>query len=189
MSDEPAGAGPDQARPPSGRPADAADDEEGGAVAAARAWVGLVMDERDIDAAWPLTDPPFRKVLAQHWILSAPPDVVGAPEQWETLADRLAERRPNHPLWRRFSSERVTRWREFWPGFSAVTWGVKDHAETRPGIVVVTFVEPRGKLMQLRPGPPLEFRRLALRRTDEGWLLAGVDGSNIFRPGWPPTPG
>ena len=158
------------------------------AVAAAKQWVRTVMDERDLASAWPLTDPPLRKVLAQHWILSSTADVVGPPEQWESMADRLAEDPPAHPLWPRFAAERMARWREFWPGFSAVTWGVKDVAEARPDVVVVTFVEPRGKLMQLRPGPPLEFRRLAVRRTEGRRLVAGLDGSNIFRPGWPPGP-
>lgn len=160
-----------------------------GAVEAARAWVRAVMDDRDLASAWPLTDPLLRKVLAQHWILSSPPEVVGPPEGWEALADRLAACPPGHPLWPRFAADRVARWREFWPGFSAVTWGVRSRTDTRPGVAVVTFVEPRGKLMQLRPGPPLEHRRLAVRRVDEGWLLAGLDGNNLFRPGWPPTPG
>lgn len=159
------------------------------AVSVARSWVRAVMDDRDLAAAWPLTDAPMRKVLAQHWILSSSPDVVGPPEQWEALADRLAASPSNHPLWPQFARDRLARWREFWTGFSAVTWGVKHRTETRPGVVVVTFVEPRGKLMALRPGPPLEFRRLAVRHSPEGWQLAGVDGNNIFRPGWPPTPG
>ena len=159
-----------------------------GAVAAARAWVSAVMDERDLAKAWPLTDPPLRKVLAQHWILQSSPEVVGPPEGWEAMADRLAADPPDHPLWPRFASERLARWREFWSGLSAVTWGIKDRTEIRPGVVVVSFVEPRGKLMQLKPGPPLEFRRLAVRRTGDGWLLAGLDGSNLFQPGWPPGP-
>lgn len=158
------------------------------AAAAARAWVAAVMDERDLAKAWPLTDPPFRKVLAQHWILQSPPEVVGPPEGWEAMADRLAADPPSHALWSRFAAERLARWREFWTSFSAATWGIKDRTEISPGVVVVTFVEPRGKLMQLKPGPPLEFRHLAVRHTGEGWRLAGLDGRNLFRPGWPPGP-
>ncbi|MFP5376134.1 MAG: hypothetical protein ACLGIO_05045 [Acidimicrobiia bacterium] len=169
-----------EARPPG--------EEDDGAVEAAVAWVRAVMDERDLDRAWPMTDPSLRKVLAQHWILQSRPEVVGPPEQWESLADRLAACPPRHPLWGRFAKERLARWREFWPGFSAETWGVRSRSEPRPGLVVVAFVEPRGKLMSLRPGPPLQFRHLAVRRTPGGWLLAGLDGARLFEPGWPPAP-
>ena len=166
--------------------ADAADD---GAVAAAKAWVAAVMDDRDLEAAWPLTEPSYRKVLAQHWIISKPADVVGPAEQWEPIADGLAACPSTHRLWTQFASERLSRWREYWAGFSAVTWGVRTRTDPRPDVAVVTFVEPRGKLMSLRPGPPLEFRHIAVRRTPGGWLVAGADGNHLFRPGWPPGPG
>lgn len=171
------------------QPAAPTGDQDDGAVDTARAWVRAVMDDRDLKAAWPLTHHDLRKVLVQHWILSQHVDVVGPAEEWEALAEALAADPPEHPLWPRFATERVRRWREFWPGFSAVTWGVKSRTDPRPDVAVVTFVEPRGKLMALRPGPPLDLRRLALRRTEHGWLMAGLDGTAIFRPGWPPTPG
>lgn len=146
------------------------------------------MDERDLARAWPLTTRDFRKVLAQYWIVSARAELVGPPEGWEAIADGLAAAPSNHRLWPQFSTERLARWREFWTGFSAATWGVKATNQVRPDVVVVTFVEPRGKLMSLRPGPPLEFRHLAVRETADGWLVAGVDGANLFQPGWPPGP-
>ena len=167
-----------------GGPADADD----GAVGVARAWVSAVMDERDMAKAWHLTERDYRKVLAQHWILSKSADVVGPPEQWESLADGLAADPSASRLWSEFARDRVNRWREFWTGFSAVTWGVRGRSDPRPDVAVVTFVEPRGKLMSLRPGPPLEFRHIAVRRTPDGWLVAGADGNNLFRPGWPPGP-
>ncbi|MGH9282702.1 MAG: hypothetical protein ACRD0S_07165, partial [Acidimicrobiales bacterium] len=117
--------GPGDEAPPAG--AGTAPDD--GAVQAAKEWVRLVMDDRDLAAAWPRTDPPLRKVLAQHWILQSEPEVVGPPEGWESMADRLAADPPAHPLWPRFAAERLARWREFWPGFSAVTWGVRDTTE------------------------------------------------------------
>ena len=163
-------------------------DADDGAVALARSWVGAVMDERDLVKAWALTLPDFRKVLAQHWIISKHADVVGPPEQWDAIADGLAAYPSSHRLWAQFAADRLQRWREFWTGFSAVTWGVKARSDPRPDVAVITFVEPRGKLMSLRPGPPLEFRHIAVRHTADGWLVAGVDGNNLFRPGWPPGP-
>lgn len=159
-----------------------------GAVALAKAWVSAVMDERDMQKVWALTEPDYRKVLAQHWIMSKHPDVVGPPELWEALADGLAAYPSGSRLWAQFARERLQRWREFWTGFSAVTWGVRGRSDPRPDVAVVTFVEPRGKLMSLKPGPPLEFRHIAVRRAPEGWLVAGADGNNLFKPGWPPGP-
>lgn len=162
--------------------------DDDGAVAVAKAWVGAVMDDRDLARAWAITEPDYRKVLAQHWIISKHADVVGPPDQWEAIADGLAACPSAHRLWERFAADRLTRWREFWTGFSAVTWGVRSRTDPRPDVAVVAFVEPRGKLMSLKPGPPLEFRHIAVRRTPKGWLVAGADGNNLFRPGWPPGP-
>lgn len=162
--------------------------QDQGAVERAKEWVAAVMDERDLAKAWPLMTPGFRKVLAQYWILSAHANVVGPPEGWEAIADGLADHPSTHRLWPQFAADRVARWREFWIGFSAVTWGVRATSRPRPDVVVVAFVEPRGKLMSLRPGPPLEFRHIAVRDTPDGWMVVGVDGANLFQPGWPPGP-
>lgn len=164
--------------------------EEVEAVDVARRWVMAVMDDADLGAAWPLTEADLRLVLAQHWVLSHEGDeVVGPPPGWDDLARGLAACPSVHPSWERFAAERIRRWRRFWPGFSAVTWGVRRAAPSaRPGVWVVSFVEPRGRLDTGRPGPPLEFRHLALRRGGEGWRVAGLDGSALFRPGWPPAP-
>lgn len=159
------------------------------ARAAAVAWVGAVMDERDLRAAWVLTDGDLRKVLAQHWILSHHGDeVVGQPDTWEKVADGLAACPSAHPLWGVFAAERLKRWRLHWLGFSAQGWDLRDDRESpAPGWEVVTFIEP-GRKLSLKPGSPITYRRLALRHGRDGWLVAGVDGTNIFKPGWPPGP-
>jgi len=154
------------------------------------AWVGAAMDRRDLAGAWPLTDADLRLVLAQHWVLShhEEPEVVGDPAGWEELAAGLAADPPDSPLWDRFARERLRRWRLHWPGFSARTWDLRDEREVlRPGLEVVTFIEPGRKLAR-QPGSPVTFRRLAVRRRGSVWLVAGVDGGNLFRPGWPPAP-
>lgn len=152
-------------------------------------WVRAVMDERNLGAAWPLTEPELRLVLVQHWILSHHGDeVVGPPQGWDDLATALAACPSAHPLWDRFASERLKRWRQHWLGFSARTWDLRDGTERpRADAEVITFIEA-GQKLRLGPGPPVTYRRLCLRRTGDEWLLAGVDGTNLFRPGWPPSP-
>ena len=162
----------------------------GDARATAVAWVEAVMDRRDLRAAWPLTDPELRLVLAQHWILShaeAGADFIGPQAGWDMLAQGLAAEPPSHPLWDRFAKERLRRWREYWGTFRASTWKAGERTDTvRPGVEVVTFAEPRLPALETRPAPPAALRRLAVRRSGDGWLVAGLDGRNLFRPGWPP---
>ena len=149
---------------------------------AATAWVDAVMDRGDLAAAWPLTDPTLRLVLTQYWIWSHGDEaLVGAQEGWDALARALAACPPAHPLWERFASDRVRRWKEFWGGFSTRTWSVREEPEPMGvGLEVVTFTETGG--------PPLPVRRFAVRDTPEGWLVAGLDGTALFKPGWPPSP-
>lgn len=145
------------------------------------AWVDAVMDRGTLEAAWPLTDPTLRLVLSQYWIWShRDQPVVGSQEEWDGLARALAASPSEHPLWHRFAADRVRRWREFWQGFSSRTWSVRDEPEPLGvGLEVVTFVETGG--------PPLPARRFAMRDTPAGWLVAGLDGSALYQPGWPPS--
>ncbi len=160
-------------------------------AAVARAWVEAVMDERDLRRGWALMDPSLRLVLVQHWIWSHQgEELVGPPEGWDALAGALAACPSDHPLWERFARERLRRWREFWAGFSLRTWELLEDEPEVIGedLVVVTFVERSWKWRAVRPGPPPRFRRFAIRRAPEGWVVAGLDGSALFRPGWPPSP-
>ncbi len=154
----------------------------GGPRQVAAAWVEAVMDRGDLGAAWPLTHPTLRLVLAQHWIWSQRGhSVVGDDEaEWDELAAALVGGPGRHPLWERFAADRIRRWREFWPGFSVRTWAAREEPEPiGVDLEVVTFVETGG--------PPLPARRFAMRDTPEGWMVASLDGSALFRPGWPPA--
>ena len=154
----------------------------------ATAWVQAVMDRADLGAAWPLTDPTLRLVLAQHWIWTNQGVPAVSREDRDELARALAACPSSHPLWGRFASQRIRRWREHWQGFTTLTWTLMDRQERlRPDLEVVSFAE-RKRLEDLdRPGPPLVTRRLAVRRTPSGWLVAGLDGTALFEPGWPPA--
>ena len=154
----------------------------------AHAWVEASMDRGDMAAAWELTDPDLRMVLVQHWILSrqGDPDVEG--EDRDELARALAASPSGHRLWGQFASDRLGRWRQFWAGFGTKAWDVTDETqELTSGVVVVTFMEKHRLLGWAKPGPPPAMRRFAVRSTPRGWLVAGLDGSALFQPGWPPT--
>lgn len=154
------------------------------------AWVDAVMDRKDLRAAWPLMERYLRLVLAQHWILShaeLESDFIGPQAGWDMMAQGLAADPSTHPLWDRFAKERLLRWREYWGTFSSRTWKVRETEMFRADAAIVTFTEPRLPALEAKPGPPPVFRRLALRRSRDTWLVAGVDGRNVFRPGWPPS--
>ena len=162
--------------------------QPGSSGAAARAWVGAVMDRQELLEAWPLTDPPLRLVLVQQWVLSSMGDPEVTREDRDTLARELAECPPRHPLWDRFASYRVRRWRRFWTSFSLRTFDLSEEVEPLgDDLEVVTFLEKHRLMGLAAPGPPPIARRFAMRRTDQGWLVAGLDGSALFRPGWPPV--
>lgn len=159
-------------------------------AAVAVAWVEAAMDHKDLRAAWPLMERDLRLVLAQHWVLShaeMQSDIIGPQAGWDMLAQGLAVDPSNHPLWDRFAKERLLRWRQYWGKFSARTWKVRETEMLGTDAAIVTFTEPRLPALETKPGPPPVFRRFALRRTDGVWLLAGLDGRNVFRPGWPPS--
>ena len=146
------------------------------------------MDRGDMRAVWELTDPSLRLVLVQHWIISRQGDPEVEREDRDELARGLAASPSAHPLWDRFASDRLRRWRQFWVGFRTQTWDVtEDTQELMPGVAVVTFMEKHRLLGWAKPGPPPAMRRFAVRLTPQGWLVAGLDGSALFEPGWPPT--
>jgi len=53
---------------------------------------------------------------------------------------------------------------------------------------MVTFLESDGTApVRFEPGRSALARRFAMRHTTEGWLVAGVNGDQLFLPGWPPS--
>ena len=164
--------------------------------AAAVAWVEAVMDRGDVAAAWELTDPTLRLVLAQDWVWSRRHELVppgGGPEvddeAWDDIARGLARSPSEHALWDRFAAETLALWRQIWKGFSPRTWKVSDQPEVLGlDLEMVTFVETTGEAES--PGRRFALaRRFAMVHTESGWLVASVNGDKLFRPGWPPTLG
>ena len=152
-------------------------------------WVKAVIDDGDLLAAWPLTDPVLRLVLAQDWVWThRHQPTIGHDRSWDELARGLAAVPPHEELWDAFSQELVNRWRKIWPGFTSSAWVPWDQPEVIAlDLEMVTFLESDGGApVRFEPGRSALARRFALRHTDDGWLVASV-GDQMFVPGWPPS--
>jgi hypothetical protein len=158
-----------------------ADVEAGTPQAAAIAWVGAVLDRRDLPGAWARTDPVLRLVLAQDWVWNHRHDpAVGHDADWDAIARGLAADPPDHPLWERFEDELLSTWQRTWRGFGGSGWEVVDKPEVLDlDLEMVTFLNQEDGIA----------RRFAMRHTPGGWLVAGVNGDRLFEPGWPPRVG
>ncbi len=157
---------------------------------AATRWVKAVMDDGDLRAAWPLTDPVLRLVLALDWVWShRHHPTIGHDRSWEEIARGLAAVPPRHELWDAFVAELLERWRKMWTGFSSTGWVAWDQPEVVGlDLEIVTFLERDGdRPVRFEPGRSGLARRFALRHTSEGWQVAGVSGDQMFVPGWPPS--
>jgi hypothetical protein len=151
-------------------------------------WVEAVMGDGDLLAAWPLTDATLRLVLAQDWIWShRHHPQIAHDSDWDGIARRLAACPPDHPLWDQFSAEVVELWQKIWRGFDPDHWAVWEQPEVLAlDLEMVSFVEPAGG-PPAGPGRSTFARRFAVRHTDDGWKVAGINGEQLFVPGWPPS--
>jgi hypothetical protein len=153
-------------------------------------WVRAVMDDGDLAAAWPLTDPVLRLVLAQDWVwTNRHHPAIGHDRSWDDLARGLAAIPPDHQLWDAFARELISRWQKMWAGFSTRTWRPWDQPELLGlDLEMVTFLESDGSgPVRFEPGRSATARRFAMRHGADGWQLAGVNGDQLFAPGWPPS--
>ena len=162
----------------------------GSPQAVAVAWTEAAMDRRDLSATWALTDPTLRLVLVQEWLWRhAGEDVVGEGEDRDAVASALAASPPEHPVWDRFASELTAEWQRIWKGFSTRTWRAWHQSEVVSlDLEVVTLVETGAADVASEPRRAAFTRRFLMRHTDDGWLVAGLNGEQRFRPGWPPSP-
>jgi hypothetical protein len=161
----------------------------GSPQASALAWLEAAMDRRDLAAAWAITDPTLRLVLAQEWMWRRGSEqLLSDGEERDAVAAALAAS-SEHALWDRFAAEVTGEWQRAWKGFSARTW----RAWNQPEVVsldleMVTLVETGGAEVAGDPRRASFTRRFLVRHTADGWLVAGLTGEHVFRPGWPPAP-
>jgi hypothetical protein len=150
------------------------------------AWLAAVLDLRDLHAAWPVTDEPFRLATAQSWILMEGdlPEVQA--EDRNGLAVSLAAPEPTLSLWPLFAGWRVERWRQVLPPY------VVD--PRRRGVIPIpapvsldleaVMIGESGNSFQATE--LVEVHRYLVRHTADGARLAGIGGV-LPIPGWPPS--
>jgi hypothetical protein len=159
--------------------------EPHGSIEAASSWLGLVLGERDFEAAWLLTDAGLRLAIAQGWLFDRE-------EQSDELAASLASAPSSSILWPAFETDVLDALKEKWSFFDFDgEWGVLGEPQPFPsqGLEVVHFLMTEGA----PPGPiKVEAETdwaslpLLMRTTDEGWRVAGFSQAGPPTPGWPP---
>jgi hypothetical protein len=167
-----------------------------GAVEAARQWLISVLDVEDLAGVWSATDPNLRLVMAQAWTWAnrRHPWLVGQDAE-QVGKDLASEEGTGHPLWRAFEETQISEFRESWPpGFSADKWGVA--SRPRPTVVdheLVLFIDPReapDEGQAWTEATLVHAIGVLLRRTNQGWLVAGFDTDADAGPPmatWPPS--
>jgi hypothetical protein len=150
-------------------------------------WLAAVFDDRDLAAAWPLTDRPFRLAIAQSWImLEADRSDLSSIDRDE-LASRLAiAEQPSESLWAEFAGWRLVRWREVLPDYvtaAELRGAMSGEYLTAPEIEQVWIAHIETKVIE---GSPIEAQRFLVRHIGNEWKVAGIGGV-LPIPGWPPT--
>ena len=150
----------------------------GGSVAAALAWVEMVLDGR-IAESWPVTGPGFRLHLARHWAWNHRFALHDAGEDPLEAATGLADRGPAHRLWPAFARSQAPPDR---PGTGHAGWVCAAPPEpVGPDLEVVRLAAAECAGTG-RTVPPLT---LVLRLGPGGWLVEG-HGRAPAQPRWPP---
>jgi|GEM_PF-2717688 len=167
-----------------------------GSVAAALAWVELVLEGR-IAESWAMTGPAFRRHLTRHWAWNHRFALDAAGHDPLAVADGLADSGPDHPLWPAFArsqrapdsgptgtagraddgDEAAVAGRRHAPG-----WVAAGRPEpVAPDVEVVRLAAAEG-IGRGRAVPPLT---LVLRFTASGWQVEG-HGCVPAPSRWPP---
>jgi hypothetical protein len=169
-----------------------------GPVEAARRWLTSVLEVEDLSGVWPETDSNLRLVMTQAWAWANRGHPWLAGQDAEQIGKDLAsEEGPRHRLWRFFEETQISEFKHGWPpGFAVDTWGVA--SRPRPTVLdheLVLFVDPAevndpNEVHVWDEATLVHAIGVLLRRTQEGWLVAGFDTDAAAGPPmatWPPS--
>lgn len=156
------------------------------AVASACMWVQHAIADGQLEPAWLLSDPDWRLLLAQIWMVAEGLDAIA---DRDAVAAALAKRdQPASPHWARFAN--------WYVGHLATThsqlprWGVLSTTEiAAPDVEVVTLVEEAVQGTIVVGQPEILVQRVTVRLGGAGagtWRVCAL-GRSIPHPGWPPT--
>lgn len=160
-----------------------------GPVPVAQEWLRLVLDQGDVAAAWPLTDPNLRLALVQN-LIWANQDNLGrpwSPDIGDEMAAALSQSSPTHPDWPAMQRGLLRILRGVWEGSPPPsTWGAMRPRVVDPVHELLVFVPdiPEGQYVQ--PGGTVGGYPILMSSQDDGWLVAGFQEFPPT-PGWPPV--
>jgi hypothetical protein len=152
----------------------------GGSVAAALAWVEMVLDGRIADS-WPATGPRFRLHLTRHWAWRHRFRLHDAGHDPLKVAAGLADDGPGHRLWPAFarSQQPPDAGPTGSPGW--VSAGPPEPLAPDLEVVRLMAAECAGTGRVVSP------LTLVLRFGPGGWLVEGHGRTPAPEPGWPPS--
>ncbi|MDQ3575952.1 MAG: hypothetical protein M3404_13725 [Actinomycetota bacterium] len=154
---------------------------------AARRWISAVMHQGDWDAAWQLTDAPFRLAQVQAWLWPqrGRPDLVS--ENLDDLATSMCEEGPAHPLWEHFAAVAVETYHHTWQEFDLSRWAVAGLPRPMaPDYEVVVYSRAEEAIIPTNETLYVARPFLMHFTPSDGWLVAHAGSNHLPVPGWPP---
>lgn len=143
-------------------------------------------------AMWPMMDANLRLCEAQQWVWANREHPTLEGRTFEELAQELGRLSSTHPFRLDFEQGRLSVHRERLPDDFAQYGYASRRREVGPNLEVLIALDPDSLTSPVLEhttllDPETSFMFL-MRRTSEGWLLAGHDYQPPV-PGWPPSSG
>lgn len=110
-------------------------------VGVAKVWVDAVWKERDLRAAWRLTDPQLRRCWAQQYLYPILVHVRADGYDPDEVVEALVVDEPEHPIWVHFERVQLRGFQQMWPDMTE--WGIgMGHHPEGPDLEAIWFAPP-----------------------------------------------
>lgn len=152
----------------------------------ARRWISAVMQEGDWDAAWLLTDHPFRLAQVQAWLWPQRGEADLVSESLDDVAASMCDEGPAHPLWEEFAEVVIETYHQTWQEFDLGRWAVAGRSRLMgPDYEVVVYSREEEAIIATAETLYVA-RPFLMHLTEAGWLVAHAGSNKLPVPGWPP---